>query len=152
MPLTTRPEDDIFDITGTLKFYELASSIRYNLLTGGLQPYLKVGYGWSWYHAVDISTDGVPLEEPEGPWVRQPTFFPASNLWPNTTHWGAGVEFFLFKSNTTFPRGVDVSLKGEWGSYHSKLGVPYEDAALLGFTSEPNVTRKTFSFFGAISF
>ena len=73
--LDDRP-DDPFDVTGTLKFYELASSIRYNLLTGGLQPYLKVGYGWSWYQVVDMATDGVPLTDPEGPWIRQPTFFP----------------------------------------------------------------------------
>ncbi|MDH5284714.1 MAG: hypothetical protein OEW80_12615, partial [Gemmatimonadota bacterium] len=132
--------------------YELASSIRYNLLTGGLQPYLKLGYGWSWYRATDIATDGVPLTDPDGPWIRQPTFFPNNNLWPNTTHWGAGLEFFLLRSNAPLPRGIDLSLKGEWASYRSKLGVSFENAAALGFDAEPSVTRNTLSFFGVVSF
>ena len=151
VPVTSRP-DDPFDVTGTLQFYELASSIRYNLLTGGLQPYLKLGYGWSWYRATDIATDGVPLTNPDGPWIRQPTFFPNNNLWPNTTHWGAGLEFFLLRSNAPLPRGIDLSLKGEWASYHSKLGVSFENAAALGFDAEPSVTRNTLSFFGVVSF
>ncbi len=152
VPLSGRPADPLFDITGTLKFYELASSIRYNLLTGGLKPYLKGGYGWSWYQVVDIATDGVPLTDPDGPWIRQPTFFPNSNLWPNTWHWGAGMEFFLISSNAPLPRGLDVSLKGEWASYSSKLGVSFQNAALLGFESEPTVTRSTLSFFAVVSF
>jgi len=151
VPIADRP-DDPFDVTGTLALYELASSIRYNLLTGGVQPYLKVGYGWSWYRVTDMATDGEPLINSEGPWIRQPTFFPANNLWPNTTHWGAGLEFFLIRSNAPIPRGIDVSLKGEWASYHSQLGVSFENAALLGFDSQPSVTRSTLSFFGVVSF
>ncbi|MEZ4412042.1 MAG: hypothetical protein R2910_03545 [Gemmatimonadales bacterium] len=151
VPITDSPADP-FDVTGTLNFYELASSIRYNLLTGGIQPYLKVGYGWSWYRVTDIATDGVPLSNPDGPWIRQPTFFPNNNLWPNTTHYGAGLEFFLLRSNAPLFRGVDVSLKGEWASYHSGLGVSFENAALLGFDSQPSVSRSTLSFFGVISF
>jgi len=151
LPLSGRPLDP-FDVTGTLKFYELASSVRYNLLTGGLKPYIKGGYGWSWYQVKDLATDGVPLTEPDGPWIRQPTFFPNSNLWPNTWHYGAGVEFFLISSNAPLPRGLDVSLKGEWASYSSNLGVSFENAALLGFDSEPSVTRSTLSFFGVVSF
>jgi len=151
VPLDSRPGDP-FDVTGTLDFYELASSIRYNILKGGIQPYVKVGYGWSWYRATDIATDGEPLTMSDGPWIRQPTFFPNNNLWPNTTHWGAGLEFFLLKSNAPLPRGVDVSLKGEWASYHSQLGVSFENAALLGFDSQPSVTRSAVSFFGVISF
>lgn len=152
VPFASRPADDPFDVTGTLKFYELSSSIRYNLLTGGLKPYIKGGYGWSWYQVVDMATDGVPLTDPDGPWIRQPTFFPGSNLWPNTWHWGAGLEFFLLQSNAPLPRGIDVSLKGEWGSYSSQLGVSFENAALLGFDSEPTVTRSTLSFFAVVSF
>mgnify|MGYP003428826578 FL=1 len=99
-----------------------------------------------------MATDGVPLTEPEGPWIRQPTFFPGNNLWPNTTHWGAGLEFFLLRNNAPIPKGIDVSLKGEWASYSSDLGVTFENAALLGFDSEPTVTRSVFSFFGVVSF
>lgn len=151
VPIDGRP-DDPFDVTGTLKFYELASSIRYNILAGGLQPYLAGGWGWSWYRVVDLATDGVPLTDPDGPWIRQPTFFPNNNLWPNTWHYGAGIELFLLRSNARLPRGIDVSLKGEWASYSSKLGVSFTNAALLGFTSEPTVRRSTLSFFGVVSF
>jgi hypothetical protein len=151
VPITDRPGDP-FDVTGTLRLYELASSIRYNLLTGGLQPYLKVGYGWSWYQVTDLATDGEPLSDSEGPWIEQPTFFPGNNLWPNTTHWGAGLEFFLVRSNAPILRGTDVSLKAEWASYHSKLGISFENAALLGFESEPSVSRSTLAFMGVVSF
>jgi len=151
VPITDRP-DEPFEVTGNLQFYELASSIRYNILTGGLQPYLTGGWGWSWYRVTDIATDGLPLTDPDGPWIRQPTFFPNNNLWPNTWHWGLGMEFFLLRSNAPLFRGTDISLKGEWASYSSKLGVSFQNAALLGFDSEPSVKRSTLSFFGVISF
>jgi len=151
VPLTSRPGNP-FTVTGNLKFYELASSIRYSVLTGGFQPYLKLGYGWSWYHVADLATDGVPLTNPNGPWIRQPHFFPADNLWPNTWHFGAGVEWFLLRSNAPLPRGIDVSLKGEWAVYNSSLGLSLQDAALFGFTTQPSVSRNTISFFGVVSF
>lgn len=151
VPVATRPADP-FTVTGTLKFYELASSIRYSVLTGGLQPYLKAGYGWSWYRVVDLATDGLPLTDPDGPWIRQPQFFPSENLWPNTLHFGAGLEWFLVKSNAPLPRGIDVSLKGEWAIYNSSLGLSLQDAAFFGFATQPHVSRNTISFFGVVSF
>jgi len=150
-PVAARPGNP-FKLRGSLKLYELAGSIRYNVFTGGLQPYGKIGYGWSWYRVENLSTDGVPLTDPNGPWIRQPHFFPFDNLWPNTIHYGAGLEYFLFRSNAPLLRGTDLSVKFEWTAYHHDLGLSFQDAALFGFTSQPATTRQTFSLLGVVSF
>jgi hypothetical protein len=151
VPVAARPGNP-FKVRGSLKLYELAGSIRYSLFTGGFQPYAKLGYGWSWYRVEDITTDGVPLTNPDGDWIRQPHFFPNRNLWPNTVHYGAGVEFFLLKSNAPLPRGLDVSVKAEWAAYHHDLGLSFQDAALFNFPSQPSTTRQTISLIGVVSF
>jgi hypothetical protein len=110
-----------------------------------------VGYGWTWFQVVNVSTDGVPLEESSTPWTYQPTFSPFSNLWPNTTSYGAGVEWFMLRSNAPLPRGMDVSLRVEWGAYHNGLGVTPENAALLGFSEQPSVTRQAITVTGVVS-
>jgi len=147
----SRPGND-FKIRGSLKLYELAGSIRYSIFTGGFQPYAKVGYGWSWYRVENITTDGVPLTDPNAPWIRQPHFFPGRNLWPNTVHYGAGVEFFLLRSNAPLPKGTDLSIKAEWAAYHHDLGLSFQDAAKFNFPSQPATTRQTFSLLGVVSF
>jgi len=151
VPVASRPNDP-FTVSGTLALYELASSIRFNLFTGGLQPYLKLGYGWTWYRVEAVSTDGDPLPDPDTPWIDQPSFFPAENLWPNTTGYGVGLEWFLLRSNAPLPRGADLSLKGEWATYHNDLGISLQDAANLGFSSQPSASTQTVTVAGVISF
>lgn len=39
-------------------FWEYAGSLRYDIFTSNLRPYLKAGYGWSWYRLENVTSDG----------------------------------------------------------------------------------------------
>ena len=132
---------DPFVINGELNFWELAGSLRYSLAKGGLQPYGKAGYGWSWYRIENVATNGELLETPNSVWVRKPSIIPLENLLPNTWHIGAGVEFIVIKTYGTPPGGIDFSVRGEWTLYTNDLGLdatdlPLETLLLLGYSAE----------------
>ena len=96
-------------------------SLRYSLLTGSIQPYLKGGYGLSWYRVENVATNGQTIDPPDSKWVRQPGFF--ENLLPNTWHIGAGLELLAIKGYGGLPGGLDFSLAAEWLYFTNKLGV-----------------------------
>jgi hypothetical protein len=118
-------------IRGDLNMWEYAGSLRYNVATGALQPYLKAGYGLSWYRIENLTVAGDLLSEPNSPWIRKPSVFPFDNLLPNTWHLGAGLELLAIRSQMpSLPGGLDVSLKLDWAMYTHDLGVRLEDLPL----------------------
>lgn len=117
-----------FTLTGELNWWEYIGSLRYTLLTGSIQPYLKGGYGLSWYRLENVSTDDEPIDPPDSEWVRKPGFF--ENLLPNTWHIGAGLELLTIKGYGALPGGLDMSLSGEWLYFTNKLGVDATGLAL----------------------
>jgi len=130
---------DDFTLTGDLNWWEYVGSLRYSLLTGSIQPYLKGGYGLSWYRVEDVATDLGPIDEPDSEWVRQPGFF--DNLLPNTWHIGAGLELLTIKGYGGLPGGLDFSLAAEWLYFTNKLGVnetgvPVEELIQLGVPAD----------------
>jgi len=150
--LTNR--SDPFQFRSDLNLWEYTGSIRYNLATGGFQPYIKGGWGLSWYRLENLSADGVPLENAETAWIRKPSFFPFKNLLPNTWNYGAGLELLLIRSHAAIPRGIDVGLRAEWTGYYHSLGLDLE-ATFLDFTTRKidlNVTRNEFKFVLSLSF
>ena len=112
---------DDFTLSGDLNWWEYVGSLRYSLATGSIQPYLKGGYGLSWYRVENVATNGQTIDVPDSPWVRQPGFF--ENLLPNTWHIGAGLELLAIKGYGGLPGGLDFSLAAEWLYFTNKLGV-----------------------------
>lgn len=105
-----------------------ACSLRYNVLVRRVIPYLKVGYGLSWYRLEGTTVNGNPTGEPNSPWVRQPSIFPLSNLLPNTWHLGAGFEVFVIRSRrAAFPEGLDLAVKVDWKLLSHHLGLDFDD-------------------------
>jgi hypothetical protein len=150
-------------IRSELNMWDLAGSLRYNLLTEGVLPYAKVGYGLSWYRLENVTLDGVPLRVPDSPWIRKPSFSPMTNLLPNTLHAGAGVEWFVVRGRKpSLPAGTDLTLRADWTMYSHSLGlsfdsVPVEDLIGLGFTArelprERHIVRHAISLGAALSF
>ncbi len=117
---------DPFKIRGELNMWEYAGSLRYNLATGNIQPFVKGGYGLSWYRVENLAADGEPLENPNTPWIRKPSFFPFKNLWPNTWHYGLGIEVVPFKSFAAMPRGIDVGFRMEFANFYHSVGLDFE--------------------------
>jgi hypothetical protein len=108
---------DDFTLTGELNWWEYQGSLRYSLLTGSIQPYVKGGYGLSWYRLEEVAANGELLEPPDSRWVRKPGFI--ENLLPNTWHAGLGLELLAIETYG----GVDLSLSAEWLYLTNKLGV-----------------------------
>ncbi|UCF18763.1 MAG: hypothetical protein JSU87_12565 [Gemmatimonadota bacterium] len=119
---------DDFTLTGELNWWEYIGSLRYSILTGSIQPYVKGGYGLSWYRLENVSTNGQPIEVPNSKWVRQPKFF--ENLLPNTWHIGAGLELLTIKGYGGLPGGLDLGLSAEWLLFTNKLGVDETGVAI----------------------
>jgi hypothetical protein len=117
-----------FQLSGELNWWEYVGSLRYSILTGSIQPYLKGGYGLSWYRLENVSTNGTPIDVPNSKWVRKPGFF--ENLLPNTWHIGAGLELLTIKGYGGLPGGLDVGLSAEWLYFTNKLGVDATGVAI----------------------
>ena len=111
-------QDEAFRIRSTLDLWEYIGSLRYNLKTGKIQPYVKAGYGWTWFRATDISAEGQPLKPSQSAWVRKPSLSKFENLWPNSWHYGFGIEVLPVRT----PDGLDLGLKLEYLKNHSFFG------------------------------
>src|SRR5437764_614870 len=48
----------LFPLTARLDMWEYTGSLRYNIAQGGLQPFVKAGYGRSWYRVTDARFNG----------------------------------------------------------------------------------------------
>jgi hypothetical protein len=130
---------DDFTLSGELNWWEYTGSLRYSVLTGSIQPYIKGGYGLSWYRLEKVSTNGQRIDVPNSKWVRKPGFF--ENLLPNTWHVGAGLELLTIKGYGGVPGGLDFSLSGEWLYFTNKLGldqtgVAIEEIIRLGLSAD----------------
>jgi len=145
---------DPFKILGELNMWEYAGSLRYNFVKGNIQPFVKAGYGLSWYRLENIIADGEPLENPNTPWIRKPSFFPFKNLLPNTWHYGFGIEVIPYRSFAEIPRGIDIGLRLEFVNFYHSVGLDFEP--WLGDVAEKvgdvKVWRENINFVLTLSF
>jgi hypothetical protein len=141
--LTNRGEP--FAIRSDLNLWEYMGSLRFNLATGNLQPFIKAGYGFSWYRLENINTDGIPLTNPSISWVKK---FP----W----HLGGGIEFNAVKSSAPFPGGIDIGLRADYLLISHNLGFPFNEFNLFEGIDLKNVdlrvNRHRYSLALSISF
>ena len=121
-----------FPLTLNLDMWEYTGSVRYNIASAGLQPFIKAGYGLSWYRITDARFNGELLGNGKTRWVRRPGFF--HNLLPNTVHIGGGLEFIPIRG----VGGVDVGFRGDFTLYSHRLGLKAENTLLA---TDVHVTR-----------
>ena len=143
-------------------FWEYSGGLRYNFSTGGLMPYLKGGYGLSWYRVESVTANGELLDTPNGPWIRQPTISDLSSFLPNTWHLGGGLEWVLIRSYAPIPKGIDVGIRGDLLLYFHKLGgqIPFDSQSgsamapgnLAELPQNPTITRPVFNLAVTIGF
>jgi hypothetical protein len=126
---------EVMAVRGELNFWEYAGSLRYNLLTGGFKPYVKGGWGLSWYRIERGTINDNPMAFPESPWIRQPSISKPKTWLPNTWHVGAGVEMDVVSSVAQLPKGIDISLRADWAWYTHNLGLKETGALELA----PNI-------------
>jgi hypothetical protein len=132
-----------FPLSLNLDMWEYTGSVRYNLASGNLQPFVKGGYGLSWYRVTDARFNGELLGNGKSRWVRRPSFF--HNLLPNTFHIGGGLEFIPIRS----VGGIDVGFRGDVTVYSHRLGLKAEN---LLIAQDAHVTRVHASIGTVLSF
>lgn len=130
IPATT----ETHKIRSQLDFWEYAGTLRYNLAAGRFQPYLKFGYGVSWFRLVETSLDGNELADPNSEWIT--TF---------NWHWGFGIEAVLIQSYGSLPGGIDVGLQLDFLRFSQSLGLDQviNPVSLASFTSQGNANQST---------
>jgi hypothetical protein len=115
-------QNEPFKICSTLDFWEYSGGFRYNLKTGKIQPYVKAGYGWTWFRVKNLSAGGQPLTQTKPSWVRKPSLSTFENLLPNSWHYGFGVEVLPIRTKN----GIDIGFKLEYLKNHSSFGLNME--------------------------
>ncbi len=96
-----------------LNLWEFAGSLRVDLHDGNLRPYLKAGYGWTWFRTENATLDGVAMPTSEGSWTHRPSLRTFGSALPSSWHAGAGLEIVAYRSQAPFPQGIDASLSCE---------------------------------------
>jgi len=135
----------LFPISVNLEMWEYTGSLRYNLALGGVQPFVKVGYGRSWYRITDAKFNGQLLGNGNTRWVRRAGLL--GSLVPNTWHVGAGFEFIPL-------RGVgrlDWGFRADLMLYSHNLGLKNEEGTFL-IAQDAHVTRVHLGFGTTLSF
>ena len=131
-------------LVSTLNFWEYTGSLRYNILTEAVEPFLMAGYGLSWYRLEDVTAFGGPVGDGESRWVRKPGFW--ENLLPNTWHFGGGLELLPVRSVGS----LDLSAKGSAALHIHNLGLETGGTTTL-FFQNGTVTRWVFTLTGTMS-
>jgi hypothetical protein len=100
-----------------INYWEYAGSLRYSLTTTRFQPFVKAGYGWSWYRVENATANGEAFDTPESDWIEP------DSIWPNVLHLGLGFEFIPWKRTGKLPGGADVAFRVEYVWYTEHLGL-----------------------------
>ena len=116
----------VFELRGDLNFHEYSGSLRYNLTTGSFMIFATGGYGWSWYRLENVSTNGIPLPEPNSPWSHVPHWKRPSTFLPNTWHFGGGIEWVPFQNINRPLWGLDIGIQAEALIYRHSLGIDFD--------------------------
>jgi len=135
----------LYPLSANLEMWEYSGSLRYNLALGGFQPFVKLGYGRSWYRITDAEFNGVVLGNGKSRWVRRAGVL--GSLVPNTFHVGGGFEFIPL-------RGVgrlDWGFRGDFTVYSHNLGLKNEEGSFL-LAQDAHVTRVHVGFGTTLSF
>ena len=105
-PIRTRADLSQFEFQGTL---------RYNLATGPVQPYVKLGSGITWYRLRDARVNDVPLLVPDSPRYQPSGAWYALGF--NETVLGGGLDWHRLRLGRTW-----LGLKVSYTAIHHDIG------------------------------
>lgn len=114
---------DPYTYSAELNYLEYAGSLRYALSNSSLQPYVKAGYGWSWYRLENVQAVGKPFDPAQTNWIKP-------GILPNVLHYGLGFEYIPWKRAGGLPDGLDFAIRLEVARYSQKLGLDLEGVFL----------------------
>lgn len=138
-----------------INMWEYVGGLRYSPFIGNVRPYVRGGYGWSWYRLQDARVGGQSLDPSGTDWIGPSSILP--NLW----HYGLGLEVILLRGTRAGISGVDLGLRLEYGRYLQSLdldlsSIPLNELALafptLADIPSENVGRHDFVLALTVSF
>jgi hypothetical protein len=88
------------------------------------------GYSWFWYRLENVQSNGELFETHRTDWINQPSFDSLSSLLPNSFHLGIGLELVIIKGFKQFPRGIDLTVRGEYSLFFQKVGIDFSHIKL----------------------
>jgi len=138
-------------VRAELDLWEYVGSLRYNVSTGSFQPFLKLGYGLSWFRVRDVTLGAGRLDPDRIDFLRQPSFFPPENLLPNTFNAGVGFELVPIRRFGRFPDGLDLGLRSSFNLFAHGLGLEEPEEGLTDQRSA-TVVRPQFDFGLSVTF
>jgi hypothetical protein len=112
-----------YSYRANLNYWEYSGSLRYNLRTERFQPFLKGGYGWSWYRLENVQGDGVPFDPTNSSW-----FDPG--WWPTVWHYGLGLEWVPWRRAGVAGGGFEVAMRLEYARFQQTLRIDFSDVPL----------------------
>jgi hypothetical protein len=126
------------NMRGSLQMFEWAGSLRFNVLTGRIQPFVKAGFGYSWYRIQNVTVDGQLISPKDSPYLH-------TSFWPNTLHYGLGLEATLIEGRAPLTT-LGVGLKAEANIFSHGLGLDTKDTSGLGLSVDTFISRPNFDF------
>jgi hypothetical protein len=140
------------EVRGRFEQFDFHGNLRFNLLTGGIQPYVKYGSGITWYKLTDVRVAGQLLGNP-----TSPTFRPSASwrhLFFNETILGGGLDISRFRFGKIFLGG-----KVSYTAIHHDIGFEKDFAveyspefAKLVAGQTYSVWRQQLRFMGTVGF
>ena len=106
---TNKVLNKVAKLRGNLNYWEYSGSLRYNLKTGSLMTFLKVGYGLRWYWLKNVSINGKRFPALNSSRINK---LPLRFL-PNAWHLGGGIEWMLLRNVKFSLLSADVGIRGE---------------------------------------
>lgn len=144
-----------FSYDADINLWEYAGGFRYIPFDWRLGPYVKGGYGWSWYRLENARIKDTPLTPANSAWIKPKT------LWPNVWHYGLGLEVVPWKRSGAGISGLEFGIRLEYARYHQDLdlklsSIPLETLSelfpTLGDLPQEEVVRDDFVLAFTISF
>lgn len=114
---------DPYTYSADLNYWEYSGSLRYNLRTERFQPFVKAGYGWSWYRLEDVQSNGTPFDPVNSSW-----FDPS--WWPNVWHYGLGIEWVPWRRAGVDGGGFEVAARLEYARFQQTLRIDFSEVPL----------------------
>jgi hypothetical protein len=138
-------------VDGTIQMYEYAGSLRLNIFTGRIQPFLKVGYGYSWYRLQGVKVNDQGIAKSTSSFLHTPSLDSFTSILPNTLHYGIGIEVSITEPATPLS-GYGIGFKLESSVFTHSLGLSIRDTSELGLQIDAPVNRPNVDFAVVVSF